>query len=181
MSYIPALPREAANPAVAASLDAVEKKLGVLPNMFRTFAHTPVALNAYLQLADVAGSGTLTAKQREQIALIVGESNDCGYCIAAHGVIGKMVGLTPAQIAQARFAQADNARDAALLTLARRIVDTRGHVPTAELDAFKTAGFDDAAILEVLVNVVLNIYTNYTNHLARTEIDFPVVPKALAA
>ncbi len=181
MSYIPALPREAASPAIAASLDAVQKKLGALPNMFRTFAHTPVALNAYLQLSEVAGSGTLTAKQREQIALIVGESNDCGYCIAAHGAIGKLVGLTPTQIAQARYAQGDNARDTAMLTLARRIVDTRGHVPTAELDAFKAAGFDDAAILEVLVNVVLNIYTNYTNHLARTEIDFPVMPKALAA
>ena len=181
MSYIPALSRESVPASIGASLDAVQKKLGVLPNMFRTFAHTPVALNAYLQLADVTGSGKLTAKQREQIALIVGESNDCGYCVAAHGVIGKMVGLTPAQIAHARHAQADNPKDAALLTLARRIVEARGHVPTAELDAFKAAGFDDAAILEVLVNVVLNLFTNYTNHLARTEIDFPVVAKSLAA
>jgi alkylhydroperoxidase family enzyme len=54
-------------------------------------------------------------------------------------------------------------------------------VPTAELDAFKAAGFDDAAILELLVNVVLNIYTNYTNHLARTDIDFPAAPAQRAA
>jgi alkylhydroperoxidase family enzyme len=54
-------------------------------------------------------------------------------------------------------------------------------VPAAELDAFKAAGFDDAAILEVLTNTVLNIFTNYTNHIARTEIDFPVVPRAIAA
>jgi uncharacterized peroxidase-related enzyme len=181
MAYIPALSRDAVAPAIASRLDAVQKKLGVLPNMFRTFAHTPVALNAYLQLAEVAASGRLNAKQREQIALAVGESNACGYCVAAHGAIGTMVGLDAAQIADARDAKGGNAADTAILTLARRIVETRGHVPTAELDAFKAAGHDDAAILEVLVNVVHNIYTNYTNHLARTEIDFPVTGRPLAA
>lgn len=181
MSYIPALPRDAVGPAIGASLDAVKNKLGMLPNMFRTLAQTPVALNAFLQLSDVAGSGRLSAKQREQIALTVGESNDCGYCVAAHDAIGKLVGLTPVQIEQARQGRADQPSDAAVLALARRMVETRGHVPTAELDAFKAAGFDDAAILEVLVSVVLNILTNYTNHLARTDIDFPAVPKLLAA
>jgi uncharacterized peroxidase-related enzyme len=181
MSYIPALSREAVTPAIGATLDAVQAKLGVLPNMFRTLAHTPVALDAYMQLSGVTAKGKLNAKQREQIALAVGEANDCGYCIAAHGAIGKLAGLSEAQIMQARNGEADSPRDAAVLTLARRIVETRGHVPTAELDAFKAAGFDDAAILEVLANTVLNIFTNYTNHIAGTEIDFPVVPRAVAA
>lgn len=181
MSYIPIVSRATVDAATAATLDAFQAKLGTVPNMFLTLAHSPVALGAYVQLSDVAGKGRLNARQREQIALIVGESNGCDYCIAAHGAIGKMVGLNAAQIAQARHGQSDNPRDAAVLTLARRIVETRGLVPTAELDAFKVAGHDDAAILEVLVNVVLNIFTNYTNHLARTDIDFPVVAKSLAA
>jgi uncharacterized peroxidase-related enzyme len=181
MSYIPALSLESVDASVRGNLEAVQKKLGVLPNMFRTLAHTPVALNAYLGLSEVAGSGRLSARQREQIALIVGETNDCGYCVAAHGVIGKMSGLSEMQIAQARHGHADQPADAAVITLARRIVEARGHVPTAELDAFKAAGFDDAAILEVLVSVALNIFTNYSNHLARTDIDFPVVAKSLAA
>ena len=181
MSYIPALSRDAVAPAVGTTLDAVQAKLGVLPNMFRTLAHTPVALNAYMQLSGATAAGKLNAKQREQIALVVGEANDCGYCIAAHGAIGKIVGLSDAQIMQARNSEAESPRDAAVLTLARRIVETRGHVPAPELDAFKAAGFDDAAILEVLTNTVLNIFTNYTNHIARTEIDFPVVPRAIAA
>jgi uncharacterized peroxidase-related enzyme len=173
MSYLPALPRTAVDAATGAKLDAVQKKLGVLPNMFRTFAHAPVALDAYLALSDLAGKSRLDARLRERIALAVGQANGCDYCVAAHVAIGGMLGLTPAQVAQARHAQAESARDAAVLALARRIVDTRGHVPTAELDAFKAAGFDDAAILEVLLVVVLNTYTNYTNHLARTDLDFP--------
>lgn len=181
MSYIPALSRDAVAPAVGTTLDAVQAKLGVLPNLLRTLAHTPVALNAYMQLSGTTATGKLDAKQREQIALVVAETNDCGYCIAAHGALGKMAGLSEAQIMQARNGRADSPRDAAVLTLSRRIVETRGHVPKAELDAFKAAGFDDAAILEVLTNVVLNVFTNYTNHIADTEIDFPVVPRAVAA
>jgi uncharacterized peroxidase-related enzyme len=173
MSYLPALPRTAVDAATGAKLDAIEKKLGVLPNMFRTFANAPVTLDAYLQLSELAGRSRLDARARERIALVVGESNDCGYCVAAHSVIGASVGLTAAQVAQARHGQAEGPRDAALLQLARRIVETRGHVPTTELDAFKAAGFDDGAILEVLLVVMLNVFTNYTNHIARTDLDFP--------
>ncbi|MDC8013244.1 carboxymuconolactone decarboxylase family protein [Tahibacter soli] len=180
MSYIPTVDRNRLDAVTNAALDGVKAKLGSVPNMFLTFAHTPVALNAYNQLAAVTSGGRLNAKQREQIALAVGEANDCTYCVAAHGAIGKLVGLNANQIDLARGAQADNPRDAAILELARRIVETRGHVPTAELDAFKAAGFGDADILEVLVNVVLNIYTNYTNHIARTDVDFPVVARQAA-
>ena len=181
MSYIPALSRSQADAATGATLDAVQAKLGVLPNMFLTLAHTPVALNAYMQLSGVTATGQLDARQRERIALAVAQANECGYCLAAHGAIGQMVGLSAEQIAHARRGQAETPRDAAVLTLAKRIVETRGHVPAAELDAFKATGFDDATILEVLVNVVLNILTNYTNHIAGTQIDFPQLPASIAA
>jgi uncharacterized peroxidase-related enzyme len=180
MSYIKPIDRSHADSSINGTLDAINAKLGGVPNLFLTLAHAPVALNAYVQLADVAAKGKLNAKQREQIALAVGEANDCGYCLAAHSAIGKLVGLTPVQIVAAREAKAETARDAALLQLARSIVGNRGHVPTVELDAFKAAGFADADVLEVLVNVLLNIYTNYTNHIARTEIDFPAAERLAA-
>jgi uncharacterized peroxidase-related enzyme len=180
MSYIQPIDRNNAGPDVAPTLDAIKAKLGALPNLFLTLAHTPVALNAYVGLSDIAARGTLSAKQREQIALAVGEANGCDYCLAAHSTIGAKVGLTPAQIANARDGRADAPRDAALLALAQSFIANRGHVPTAELDAFKAAGFGDAQVLEVLVSVVLNIFTNYTNHAARTEIDFPAAAKRAA-
>jgi uncharacterized peroxidase-related enzyme len=166
---------------VAATLNAVKAKLGVLPNMFRTWAHSPVALDAYMKLSGAAGEGTLSAKQREQIALAVGEQNACGYCVSAHSVIGGMVGLKPAEIDAARNAVAANPRDIAILELAQAITRERGHLSAGEVASFKSRGLTDADILEVLVNVVLNIFTNYTNHIAATEIDFPVVELKKAA
>ena len=79
---------------------------------------------------------------------------------------------------QARHGKAADPKTAAVLALAQQIVMQRGHLSAADVAKFKAAGFDDGAVLEVLVNVVLNIYTNYTNHIAGTEVDFPVVELA---
>jgi alkylhydroperoxidase family enzyme len=91
------------------------------------------------------------------------------------------VGLKPAEIDAARNAVAANPRDIAILELAQAITRERGHLSAAEVASFKSRGLTDADILEVLVNVVLNIFTNYTNHIAATEIDFPVVVLKKAA
>lgn len=172
--------RNDVDPATATILNQIQAKLGSVPNMFLTLANSPVALNAYVKLADVAASGKLSAKQREQIALTVGEGNQCSYCVAAHSVIGKMVGLNHGEITQARSASSVDAKTQAALTLAAQIVEQRGHISAAELASFKAAGFAEADVLEVLVNVVLNIFTNYTNHIAGTDVDFPL-PEKLAA
>ncbi len=37
------------------------------------------------------------------------------------------------------------------------------------------AGFGDDAIAEIVAGVALNIFTNYFNHVADTDIDFPQV------
>ncbi len=39
----------------------------------------------------------------------------------------------------------------------------------------KGAGLDDGHIMEVIGNVAHNTLTNYTNHIAQTEIDFPLL------
>ena len=72
-------------------------------------------------------------------------------------------------------------RDIAILELAQAITRERGHLSASKVAPFKSRGLTDADILEVLVNVVLNIFTNYTNHIAATEIDFPVVELKKAA
>ncbi len=181
MSTIPALAPETTTGGVRQTLDGFAAKLGGVPNLFRVLANSPAALQSYVALSGATAGGSLNAKQRELVALSVAEANSCDYCLAAHAAIGGMVGLKPEQIGAARLAKGDNAHDTAVLELAQRIVATRGLVPANELAAFKARGVSDALVLEVLANVVLNIFTNYTNHLAGTEIDFPAAPAAKAA
>ncbi|WP_322060465.1 hypothetical protein [Paraburkholderia sp. J63] len=64
---------------------------------------------------------------------------------------------------------------AAAVLFAKQVAHARGRVLDADLDAVKAAGYSDAAVIEIVLNVALNIWTNYINTVASTRIDFPVV------
>jgi AhpD family alkylhydroperoxidase len=102
MSRIHQIAPEAATGKAKELLDAVNGKLGLVPNMTRAMVNSPAVLEGYLSLSGALGKGSLSAKNREQIALAVGQANHCDYCLAAHSAIGKMVGLTPDQILDSR-------------------------------------------------------------------------------
>ncbi len=157
-------------------LDAVKGKLGMVPNMMRTMVQSPAALEGYLAFSGALGHGVLDAKAREQIALAVGQNNSCDYCVAAHSAIGKMVGLNADEITGARSGRSADAKRTAILALASRINETRGNVTDADIKAARAAGVTDAELAETVANVALNIYTNYFNHIAATQIDFPKAP-----
>ena len=118
----------------------------------------------------------MTAQIREQIALAVAQVNGCDYCLAAHSAIGRMVGLTADQIRDSRLGTAVDPRADALIRFALKVVDARGGVADTDLEAVRRAGFDDAAIVEVVANVALHVFTNYFNRLAGTDLDFPAAP-----
>jgi uncharacterized peroxidase-related enzyme len=175
----PVNPAEA-QPKAKELLAAVQAKLGMTPNMMRTMAQSPAVLEGYLSLNGALAGGVLPAKVREELALFVGQSNECDYCVAAHSLLGKMAGLQANQLMEARrgVAASDPIGQAAL-QLARRMLNTRGEVSDADLSAARSAGLNDAQIAEVIAHVALNIFTNYFNRVAHTEVDFPKVPLAL--
>ncbi len=156
-------------------LDAVQKKLGVTPNMMKAMAQSPAVLEGYLNFSGALAGGSLNAKIREQIALAVGEANSCDYCLAAHTAIGGMVGLTESQVSTARLALSDDPKTDAALKFARTIVAQRGEIRDADFDRVRQAGFTEGEVAEIVANTALNIFTNYFNHIAGTEIDFPKV------
>jgi uncharacterized peroxidase-related enzyme len=155
--------------------DVVQAKLGVVPNLFRVLGNAPAALNGYLSFSGALAGGSFDPKLREQIALAIAESNQCGYCLSAHTFIGRRLGLTGQEITDARHANAANPRTAAILNLARSIVVQRGEIGVAGLERVRAAGLTDGEIVETVANVALNIFSNYVNHIAGTVIDFPEV------
>jgi alkylhydroperoxidase family enzyme len=62
-----------------------------------------------------------------------------------------------------------------------KVARERGHVGEADLRAVKSAGYDDAQVIEMVLHVALNTWTNYINEVAETDIDFPVVTARQAA
>jgi uncharacterized peroxidase-related enzyme len=173
MSRIHQIVPESATGKARELLDAVKGKLGLVPNMTRAMANAPAVLEGYLSLSGALGKGALSAKDRERIALAVGQANGCEYCLAAHSTIGKMVGLTADQILDSRRGTSVESKSAAIVQFARQVLDKQGRLSDADLADARIAGLDDAAIAEVVGNVALNIFTNYFNHVAATDIDFP--------
>jgi len=155
--------------------DDVEAKFGFVPNLFRILANAPAALEGYLNFSGALAGGSLDPRVREQIALAVAESNLCSYCLSAHTFIGGKVGLTEKEIVDAIHATATPGKTDAILKLARSIVVQRGEVSDSDLDQARVSGLSEGEIVETVANVVLNILTNYMNHVARTLVDFPEV------
>lgn len=156
-------------------LDAVKAKLGVVPNMMRTMAHAPAVLEAYLQFSGALAKGSFGPKLREAIALVIGQANGCAYCVSAHTLLGKKAGLSDDEVSAARGGESPDPRTAAVLRLAMAINNNKGFAKDTDLAAARQAGLSEADIVETIGAVALNVFTNYFNHVADPQIDFPVV------
>jgi uncharacterized peroxidase-related enzyme len=156
-------------------LEAIQHKLGRLPNIFKAMANSPAALVAYQGMDEALANGRLSTRLREQVALVVSEQNGCLYCLAAHSAMSKRLGLSEDEIENNRRAESDDPTTQAALTFAASLVNKRGQVSEAEVDQLRQAGFDDGQIAELLATTVHTIFTNYFNLTAGTPIDFPKV------
>jgi uncharacterized peroxidase-related enzyme len=153
-------------------LGMVGKKLGRVPNMMATLARSPAALEGYLNFSGALGHGELNAQERERIALLVGTRNKCDYCVTAHSKIGAGAGLTPEEVTSAKDGRSMDSRGQAILNFAAATLSKNGHLTDTDYSAAKAAGLSEAAMLEVIGVVCLNIYTNYVNHFMDPVIDF---------
>ena len=158
-------------------LAAVQADCGMTPNIIRTLAHSPAALEAYLGFNKALGCGVLSGELREQIALAVAEVNGCDYCLAAHSAIGRSVGLSRDAIADSRRGVSPQRKVRAALAFARQMVQQRGWVRNGDLTQLRDAGYGDREIVEIVAHVAMSVFTNYFNHVAGTELDFPKVPE----
>jgi uncharacterized peroxidase-related enzyme len=161
-------------------LDAVQSKLGIIPNLTRVLANAPAALEGYLNFSGALAGGVLNPKVREQIAIAVAQGNGCDYCLSAHTFLGSKAGLNEKNLSDARQAIGASDKDNAILKLALSILVQQGKVSDAAIQNARAAGLSDAEIMETTAHVALNIYTNYINHVAKTIVDFPAVKSSEA-
>lgn len=152
-----------------------QKKL----NIFRGIANNPGVLDAFLRFSSGVKAGSLTPAEHELVALATAQSNACEYCLAVHTKIGAGQGIDAKAAVEARQGKATDARQQALLRFTSALIEKRGSVSDADLKAFRTAGFDDAAVVETVGAVVVNFFTNFFNQVNQTTVDtmFDAAPK----
>ena len=160
-------------PGVAgAKLAEIEKAWKFVPNLHRTLAESPEALEGYDTLFGLVGKSTLTPIEQQTVFLTVNYENECEYCMAGHSVLAAMAKMPAGEIAALRENETlSDARLEALHAFTRAVVRERGKVGDAAVAAFLDAGFTRRNVLEVVLVVATKTISNYVNHIAHTPND----------
>ncbi|GLY50456.1 peroxidase-related enzyme [Lentzea sp. NBRC 102530] len=156
----------------AETLAEIKGAFGVVPNMFRAVAQSPAALRSMWAQFGALGGGVLGAKAGEMIAVAVADRNRCDYCLSAHTMLGRKAGATAQEMAEAQSGRSDDPRTAAVLTLATALVEQRGQISAADVQAARDAGLSQEEIVETVAHVALNVFTNYINVALDVPVDF---------
>lgn len=176
MTKIELLAEEQASPASRALYALLKKKVGRVPNVYQVYGHSPAALKANLLFDEELSKGILSGREVEIVALVVSQFNECEYCLAAHTALGKMHGMTEAQTLEVRKGVYASEKERTLIDFTRAVLEKKGRISEADLQAFLQAGYENAAVVEVTGQIAKNFFNNYTNHMAATPVDFPPAP-----
>src|SRR5688500_13380797 len=103
-------------------LNDIIGRRGGAGDMVATMAHSPALLQGYLDLSRAMKRVKLPRALSEKISLAVQEWIGCGLCRQAHAEAGRAAGLSETDIALARQGTSTDAREAALIALAVRVL-----------------------------------------------------------
>ena len=175
MTNINAPTRDEVSSQNQAIFDNLKKALGMVPNLYATFAHSETALGTYLSLQNAKSS--LMGKSREVVNLVVSQVNECEYCLAAHTTLGKMVGFTDDQIMELRHGHASfDAKFDSLARLTKSIAEHRGRAEQSVVDAFFAAGWTKENLVDAIVIIGDKTISNYLHSVTKVPVDFPAAP-----
>ncbi|WP_426513084.1 carboxymuconolactone decarboxylase family protein [Dactylosporangium sp. McL0621] len=159
-------------------LDNVGAQLGFVPNMFKTIASNPTVLEAVTTLQSTLNR-VVDAKTRHSIALAVSQANGCSYCLAMHTYVSsEFGGMSSDDINLSRAGSSVDPKRAAVARFVQQVVERRGQVSDADLEAVRGAGYTDPQILAIVTVAVQVLLTNFINNVNQTDIDIPAVKSA---
>jgi uncharacterized peroxidase-related enzyme len=167
--------REEVTPANQANFDALQKAIGMVPNLYATIAYSDNGLSKYL--AYQGAKTSLSNREKEAVNLVVSQVNGCIYCQSAHTVIGKMNGFSEEETLRLREGHATDSKLNALVVLAKDITEKKGRVSSDKLDVFFAAGYDKGNLVDLILQISDKIAMNYLHNLTEIPVDFPLAKK----
>ncbi|WP_043633761.1 carboxymuconolactone decarboxylase family protein [Nonomuraea candida] len=150
-------------------LSDIISRRGSVGDMVATMAHSPALLQGYLDLSRAMKRVKLSRALSEKISLAVQEWIGCGSCLQAHTEAGRAAGLGETDIALARQGTSTDAREAALIAVAVRVLAEPASISDADVADLRAHGWSDRVIAEIVGLVTLNLLTGAFNLLAGLE------------
>lgn len=163
-----------ADPAVNGPLQAAQKAMGMVPNMYAAMANLPALLETYnFAYGKFRSEGGFTPVEQEVVLLAISRVNECHYCVAAHSFVADAMSKVPTEVTDAIRADQPiaDAKLEALRRFAATMTESRGNPSPADAEAFLAAGYSETHILGIILALSAKIISNYSNHIFHTEVD----------
>lgn len=133
---------------IRAKIVEVADKAGFVPNVFVALAHRPEEFRAFVQYHDalMLKEGNLSKAEREMIVVATSASNDCLYCVVAHGAILRIYAKNAHVSDQVavNYRKADiTARQAAMLEFALKVAQQSAAIGPEDFAKLATHGFSE--------------------------------------
>lgn len=153
-----------------------ERLIGKMPNLYAIIGSSPNALTSYVQYSQQQAKGSFHARDREAVYLIVSQLNGCEYCLASHTQSALKAGWKEEEILALRAGTFPDPKWQVLYKVIASIIDQRGAVTDDLLGEFFAQGYQEAALMDLLVLVNVMSFTNYLYRLTKVPIDYPAAP-----
>ena len=153
-------------------LEQLQQTFGLIPNIAGAMANSPELIKAFIGLFQQVHAGTFTEAEIQTLLLTNAVTNSCTWAVAFHTMLALKQDVAAADVdaIRTRRAPADK-RVAALSTLARRLIETRGHVTEQDISAFIDAGFTREQTLEILAVTAASTITNYAGTMTEPPLE----------
>ena len=140
---------------IRARILEVQAKAGFIPNVFLGFARRPAEWRAFFAYHDalmLKEEGTLTKGEREMIVTATSATNQCLYCVVAHGAILRIYEKKPLLADQlaVNYRKADiTPRQRAMLDFAMKVCTQSHEIEDTDIARLHAYGFDDEDIWDI--------------------------------
>ncbi|GLQ98134.1 carboxymuconolactone decarboxylase family protein [Dyella mobilis] len=166
MSAFPVHTIESAPESSKPALEALQNTFGVIPNIARAMSTSPVLIGSLVGLFGKVHGGSFSEPQVQIVLLTNAVTNASSWAVAFHSFLAAKEGIDAADIEAIRERRLPkDAQYAALSTLARTLIEKRGHLDDRDRSAFLDAGFGEDRLLEVIAIVAASAITNYTGNV----------------
>lgn len=172
MNHFPIHTQESAPAQSQPVLQTLKEAFGFVPNIAGAMAGSPTLINGFIGLFQRVHAGTFNETEIQTVLLTDAVTNRSSWAVAFHTALALKHGVTTADVQAIREARTPrDKRLAALSGLARRLIETRGHIESAVLNTAFDAGYRPEQILEAIAIVAASAITNYVGNITNPPLE----------
>ncbi len=139
---------------IASRILGIQEKTGFIPNIFLMLARRPEEFRAFFAYHDalMEKESGLTKAEREMIVVATSATNNCQYCVVAHGAILRIRAKNPLLADQVaiNYRKADiSDKQKAMLDFALKVTRASAQIESRDLDRLRALGFSDEDIWDI--------------------------------